>query len=62
MFALLIFTLYIIALVITNKLDIQLPSTNTWGHSMEDYVSSKNPQNTADAEYWMNQYLRKNSF
>jgi hypothetical protein len=61
MFALLIFTLYIIALVITNKIDVTIP-TITWGHSMEDYVTSKNPQNTADAEYWMNQYLRKNSF
>jgi len=61
MFALLIFTLYIIALVITNKIDIQIP-TITWGQSMENYVTSKNPKSTAEAEYWMNQYLRKNSF
>jgi len=60
MFPLIIFTLYIIALVVTNKLDfdIQLPSVN-WGQSMEDFVTSKNPQSTADAEYWMNQYMRK---
>jgi hypothetical protein len=58
MFALLIFTLYIIALVVTNKIDIEIP-TITWGRSMEEYVTSKNPQSTAEAEYWMNQYLRK---
>ena len=58
MFALLIFTLYIIALVVTNKLDLRLPSVSL-GESMEDYVTSKNPQNTADAEYWMNQYQKR---
>lgn len=60
MFPLIIFTLYIIALVVTNKLDIdfELPSVK-WGQSMEDFVTSKNPQSTADAEYWMNQYMRK---
>lgn len=60
MFALIIFTLYIIALVVTNKLDIdfEFPPVK-WGQSMEDFVTSKNPQSTADAEYWMNQYMRK---
>lgn len=58
MFPLIIFTLYIIALVVTNKLDLRLPSVSL-GESMEDFVTSKNPQSTADAEYWMNQYMRK---
>lgn len=58
MFALIIFFLYFIALVVTNKLDIKLPSIN-WGQTMEEFVASKNPQSVADAEYWMNQYQRR---
>lgn len=61
MFALIVFTLYIIALVVTNKIDVEIP-TITWGQSMNDFVTSKNPQSVADAEYWMNQYMRKTSF
>ncbi len=58
MFALLIFTLYIIALIVTNKIDIQLP-TITWGRTLEDYVSSKNPKSVADVEHSIYEFLRK---
>jgi hypothetical protein len=63
MFAILIFTLYIIALVITNKIDIKIDSlTPKFGHSMEEFVASKKPQSTAEAEHWVNEYMRKTLF
>jgi hypothetical protein len=63
MFALLIFTLYIVALIVTNKLDFDFGSSiqNSWGKSMEDYVTSKNPQSIADVEHSIYEYLRKGS-
>lgn len=59
MFAILLFVLYILALIVTNKLDTTLFNGVSWGDTMEDYVASKRPQNVAEAEYWMNQYTRK---
>jgi hypothetical protein len=59
-FGILIFTLYVIALVVTNKLDISFDFLNkNLGQSMEEYVSSKNPQSTADVEHSIYEYMRK---
>jgi hypothetical protein len=60
MFAILIFTLYIIALVVTNKLDFDFSFLNkSFGESLEDYINSKNPQSTAEVEYSIYEYMRK---
>ena len=65
MFAFFIFTLYIIALVVTNKLDFNIDGVmdslnkNSLGKSMQDYVASKNPQSTADVEHSIYEYMRR---
>lgn len=58
MFPILLFVFYILALYVTNKIDIKLPETSL-GNTMENYVASKRPQNVAEAEYWMKEYTRK---
>ncbi len=59
-FGILIFTLYVIALVVTNKLDVNFDFiTKSLGQSMEEYVVSKNPQSTADVEHSIYEYMRK---
>jgi len=37
----------------------QLQSPNVYGTELEKYISSKNPQNTYDVEYWTTQFDKK---
>ena len=63
-----VFTLYFFALVALDKISIDvrnffnLFNRNVHSEAMEKFVASKNPQNTAEAEYWMREYTRKNLF
>ena len=53
LFIIIVFTLYFFALVVTEKISVSFKFLQKkLGNSMEEYVTSKNPQNTADAEYW----------
>ena len=61
-FPILVLSMYIIALVVTGKLslDIDKLANISLKQDMETYVASKLPQSTADVEYWINEYTRKN--
>jgi hypothetical protein len=61
-FPILVLSMYIVALVVTGKLslDIDKLANVSLKQDMETYVASKLPQNTADVEYWINEYTRKN--
>lgn len=61
-FPILILSMYIVALIVTNKLDFNIDGllNRTMKQDMEEFVSSKTPQSTADVDYWINEYMRKN--
>ena len=62
-FSLLVFVGYIVALVVTDRVDfgINIESLElSMKSEMESFVASKAPQSTADVEHWINEYMRKN--
>ena len=62
LFPFLIVCMYVVALVSTNKLSLDIDKLTDFSlrQDMETYVASKAPQSTADVEYWINEYSRKN--
>ena len=61
-FPFLIVSMYVVALLVTGKISLDLDKLTDLSlkQDMETYVVSKAPQSTADVEYWINEYTRKN--
>ena len=62
LFPITIISMYVVALLVTGKISLDLDKLTNLSlkQDMETYVASKAPQSTADVEYWINEYSRKN--